>query len=224
MVDGERIIAVHSKDPTLPPSSRADDKQRSRKEPNGAGQRASKSSRGDDEGRQSRRPGGGSRSKKRSEPLAIPLEHARWRHFTSAFAGLVIGGGLIVKLGAVGKIIGIISLFLAARSIFFFARTLLKPAGTIRVNSETVVLPEALCRGTSYTIATGDVRHVYFLRRAVPWTQTAPLLVIETDSQAFIYPRDWFASESDQRRIAQALQHHIDRDRNSTRAAEKASE
>lgn len=167
------------------------------------------------------RSGARAKSAKIPEPLQITLEHARWRHLIWAITSLAIGGALTLKLGAVGKMLGIIALVLAARSAFLFVRTLLKPAGTIRVDRNQVVLPDGLCRGSMHTFAIDAVRHAYFLRRAVPWTQTAPLLVIETrandDNAAdpprdiFTYPRDWFESESDQRRIVQAIHHHRER-------------
>ena len=65
--------------------------------------------------------------------------------------------------------------------------------------------PRGLCRGAPSKLRRADVSAVYFLRRAVPWTQAAPVLVVEAKGEAFIYPRDWFDSESDQRRIVDEL-------------------
>jgi hypothetical protein len=39
----------------------------------------------------------------------------------------------------------------------------------------------------------------------VPWTRAAPVLVIESKDRAFTYPRDWFITEADQRRIVREL-------------------
>jgi hypothetical protein len=36
-------------------------------------------------------------------------------------------------------------------------------------------------------------------------------LVIETSDERFVYPRDWFASDSDQRRVAHALGRRLGR-------------
>jgi hypothetical protein len=49
------------------------------------------------------------------------------------------------------------------------------------------------------------VTAVYFLRRSVPWNRSAPVLVIELGPKAMAFPRDWFASEADQRHIIHAL-------------------
>jgi hypothetical protein len=86
-----------------------------------------------------------------------------------------------------------------------FARTVIFAPGTIIVDGSQVVLPRGLCRSKPATFARDRVEHVYLLRRAVPWTRAAPVLVIEADGKAFSYPRDWFASEADQRRVIRAL-------------------
>ena len=141
----------------------------------------------------------------------ISLEHGRWRHF----GWLAVGGGLGVflvwRLGTVGKGLGIILLVLGAVNLIRFARTLLRPAGSIAVSEEAVRLPEGLCGARSHTVEYRGIRHAFFLRRAVPWTRTGPILVIETDRRVFTYPRDWFASDSDQRRIAHAIHRRLGR-------------
>ena len=38
-----------------------------------------------------------------------------------------------------------------------------------------------------------------------------PVLVVETDERIITYPRDWFRSDSDQRRVSQAIHRKIDR-------------
>jgi len=54
-----------------------------------------------------------------------------------------------------------------------------------------------------------EVKHAFFLRRAVPWTSTAPLLIVEAGGHAHVYPRDWFASEGDQYRIVRTIRQHL---------------
>jgi hypothetical protein len=49
------------------------------------------------------------------------------------------------------------------------------------------------------------VTAAYFLRRSVPWTKAAPVLIVEVGERAYVYPRDWFRTEADQRRILDAL-------------------
>lgn len=139
------------------------------------------------------------------EHLEIGLEHMRWRHFGWALFGLGAGGFLIWKLGSVGQWMGAVLLLIGAVATWSFARTLIFPAGTIVIDGRRVVLPKGLCRPSSVEIGLDQIRHAYFLRRSVPWTRAAPVLVIETEATAFAYPRDWFATEADQRRIVSRI-------------------
>jgi hypothetical protein len=77
--------------------------------------------------------------------------------------------------------------------------------GTIEVTSSGVSLPRGLCTNKPVKVAHNDVTAVYMLRRSVPWHRAAPVLVVELGAKAMIYPRDWFASEADQRAIITAL-------------------
>jgi hypothetical protein len=147
----------------------------------------------------------GAGSRAIGEQLQVGLEHARWRHFGWALAGLVPGGFLIWKLGAVGQGIGAVFVLAGLWAAWHFARTLVFPAGTIVIDSKRVSLPRGLCRGGTIDLAIDEVRHAYFLRRAVPWTRAAPVLVIETEREAHMFPRDWFVTEADQRRIVSRL-------------------
>lgn len=141
----------------------------------------------------------------------MTLEHGRWRHFGWVVVGLLGGGFLVWKLGAVGRWVGVGLILLAALNAYRFVRTLLRRPGTIDVGDDAVTLPQALCHKDSYQLPYEKVRHAFFLRRAVPWTRTGPILIIETDDQVFTYPRDWFASDSDQRRVALAINRRLGR-------------
>lgn len=158
--------------------------------------------------RRSRGPGGPAPSKS-TKSIEVTLEHARWRHLGWGLFGLVAGLLLVVKLGTVGQGIGALLLLVALRNGYLFVRTLLYPSGTIVVEPEQVVLPLGLCRGKAHTVPMREVKHAFFLRRAVPWTRTAPLLIIEAGGHAHVYPRDWFASESDQYRIMRTIRQHL---------------
>jgi hypothetical protein len=142
-------------------------------------------------------------------PVAVRLEHGRWRHLGWAVFGAVLGSLLVWKLGVLGKVVGVVLVAFAVRAGYRFARTLLHEAGRIEVGDEAVVLPAGLCRGAAQRFPLAEVRHAFFLRRAAPWTRAAPVLVIEAGDQSFTYPRDWFAAESDQRRIAHAILRHL---------------
>ena len=145
------------------------------------------------------------------ESLQVPLYHARWRHF--AWAAILIGLGslLFVSLGLFGRVVGVALLALAISPTIEFVRTLAHEAGTIGVSSESVALPPRLCAKDSADVPFRDVKHAYFLRRMLPWMTTGPLLVVETGRGTFAYPRDWFASEADQRRVVTTINRRVAR-------------
>ena len=144
-------------------------------------------------------------------PTSVSLEHSRWRTFAWAAAGLFIGAVLVWKLGSVGKGVGVVLIGVSLWAGRSFVLTLMNEPGSIHVDQDDITLPRGLCRSAPVTLTVKDLRHAYFLRRAVPWTRTGPLLVVETDRGVFQYPRDWFATDSDQRRIAAALNHRLGR-------------
>ncbi|WP_428264043.1 hypothetical protein [Haliangium sp.] len=159
--------------------------------------------------RERRSRGGATRpGRQAAERVEVVLEHARFRHLGWTLFGLIVGLLFLTKLGTVGQMVGLLLLAVAARNGYSFVRTLRFDAGTIAVDGEHAILPVGLCSGRSRTVPTGELTHAYCLRRAVPWTQASPVLVIEVGDRAYVYPRDWFASESDQRRIIHVVRHH----------------
>ena len=165
-------------------------------------------------GRGTERASAGSRRSARAEgsgPFQVTLESGRWSHLGWIVIGGALGGLLVWKLGVLGKGVGAILLAVAAWHIWPFVRTLIRGAGRVELSADEVVLPERPCSGTSHTVPYDHIRHAFFLRRAVPWTRTGPILVIETDDLVLSYPRDWFSSDSDQRRIALALNRRLGR-------------
>jgi hypothetical protein len=146
-----------------------------------------------------------------SEAVEVHLEHARWRHFGWMMFGLVAGVLLVWIFGIVAKVLGLVFLLIAAIAGYGFVRTLLHPPGRIVVGDGKVTLPAGLCRGVEHRYDLDQVRHAFFLRRAVPWTRASPVLVIEVGERAFSYPRDWFVSERNQRRVAEAINGHLGR-------------
>ncbi len=155
--------------------------------------------------------------------LEIALEHMRYRHLSWMAFGLVFGALLIWKLGTVGVWVGVALMVVGAVATYSFVRTLLFPPGTIAIDDSKVELPRGLCKGAPVTFKLTEVAHAYLLRRSVPWTRAAPVLVIEAGGRAFSYPRDWFMTEADQRRIVRDL-HARGAGRASEPAADKASE
>lgn len=143
--------------------------------------------------------------------VEVPLAHARWRKATWALAYLGLGAFAVAKLGSLGQAIGVLLLLGGALEARSFVRTLVSPVGAIVIRDQDISLPTRPCAGAILTVPIGDLRHAYFLRRAVPWTTTGPVLVVETEHRTFAYPRDWFTSELDQREIATALNRRLGR-------------
>lgn len=137
--------------------------------------------------------------------VAVELAHARGSHVRWTLIGGALGVACVLALGTLGKGVGVLLLVLAAWAAFKLVLTYLNPPGTIIVDGDDVTLPRGLCRGAPVKAARKDVTAAYFLRRSVPWTKASPVLVVEVGKDAFAYPRDWFATEADQRRILDAL-------------------
>jgi hypothetical protein len=125
----------------------------------------------------------------------------RYRHLAWLCFGVIAGALFVWKLGIVGQWVGVVLVVVGAYAGYSFARTLLFPAGSIVIADDGATLPRGLCRGAPMRFPYKDVAHAYLLRRSVPWTRAAPVLVIEAGGKAFTYPRDWFLSEADQRRV-----------------------
>lgn len=135
----------------------------------------------------------------------IELEVSRQRAIAWAIGGTIGGVLMILKLGTVGVWAGYAVLAWGIVRAVQLALTLIYPAGTIKVSPTQVVLPRGAHRPNPLTLAPKDVTAVYFLRRSVPWNKSSPVLVIETGDKAHVFPRDWFASEADQRHVVHAL-------------------
>lgn len=137
--------------------------------------------------------------------IQVELHHERSRHVRWILIGAILGGLFVVGLGTLGKVLGLVLIALGAWNLFLFIRTLRHPPGAIVIDGDTVLLPRGVCRGEPTRVERSQVTATYFLRRAVPWTQASPVLVIEAGGRAFLFPRDWFAGEADQRRVIDAL-------------------
>ncbi|CAN5701438.1 hypothetical protein BH11MYX2_BH11MYX2_41320 [soil metagenome] len=142
---------------------------------------------------------------KASKPVRIELEVSRqgtvgWTVFSVLFGVL-----LIWKLGTVGVWVGLMLVVLGVFRAFELVQTYRHTPGTFEISETKVVIPRGLCIGKPVQCAPSDVTAVYFLRRSVPWNRSAPVLVVEIGKAAFAFPRDWFASEADQRHVVHAL-------------------
>jgi hypothetical protein len=137
-----------------------------------------------------------------TEPVVVPLASSRWRHFAWALVGLGLGVLFLALFGPVGKALGALIAVgggLAARR---FARTLAREAGAIRLGDAQLELPAGPCLAATDVVPLGDVRYAYLLRRSTPFLTSGPVLVVETSRGPFAYPRDWFETDADQRRLA----------------------
>jgi hypothetical protein len=142
--------------------------------------------------------------------VEVELEHSRWRHFIWTVAFGILCAFLFFRVGGlVGAAIGMVSAALLVRSAWTFILTYLRPAGRILVSDHQLLLPPRLHAGAELTLPLEDVKHAYVVRRAVGWATPGPLLVVETKAARFEFPRDWFASEADQRRVAHAVSRRL---------------
>jgi hypothetical protein len=140
--------------------------------------------------------------------LEIDLEVSRQRFAAWTVFGIVVGSLLVWKLGTVGVWAGFVLIAVGLYRGFQLAQTFMNPVGTIKVSPTQVTLPRGLCLGKPVVVTPDAVTAVYFLRRSVPWHRTAPVLIVELGQRAMVFPRDWFASEADQRHVVHALMKH----------------
>jgi len=140
-----------------------------------------------------------------AEVVEIELEMSRQRLIAWTVFGVIVGLLLIFKLGTVGVWVGFLLVGLGLFRAWQLIQTFLYPPGTIVVSDREVSLPRGLCLPRPLKVPPSDVTAVYFLRRSVPWNRSAPVLVVELGARAMAFPRDWFASEADQRHVIHAL-------------------
>jgi hypothetical protein len=155
--------------------------------------------------RPSRRPGDDPSAPGGSHSIAIELEVSRQRSTGWTIFGLVLGALLIWKLGTVGVWAGIALMVTGAYHAWRLLQTYRYPPGTIVVSDQQVSLPRGPYLPDPVVVAPQDITAVYFLRRSVPWNHASPVLIIELGNKAMAFPRDWFASEAEQRHVVHAL-------------------
>jgi hypothetical protein len=85
------------------------------------------------------------------------------------------------------------------------AMSFLHPPGKFVISEHKVTLPRGAHRTRPLVLEPAAITAAYFLRRSVPWNRSAPVLVVELGDKALAFPRDWFASEADQRHVIHAL-------------------
>lgn len=137
--------------------------------------------------------------------LSVGFEILRARSAGWAIFGLVAGILLIVMMGTVAQWVGAVLILVGALAGWSLIRTYVFPAAAIVVDDDGVSLPRGQCTRAIDRKPMSDVTAAYFLRRSVPWTRAAPVLVIEAAGRAYTYPRDWFVNEAEQRQIIHAI-------------------
>lgn len=141
----------------------------------------------------------------RGEPVAIELEVSRQRWITWTIGGIVGGALLVAKLGTVGVWAGYVLIAVGLFRAFQLAMSFMHPAGKFEIARDKVRLPRGAYKGRPLEVEPSAITASYFLRRSVPWNKSSPVLVVELGDKAMAYPRDWFASEADQRHVIHAL-------------------
>ncbi|MEZ4359643.1 MAG: hypothetical protein R3B48_05635 [Kofleriaceae bacterium] len=142
----------------------------------------------------------------KAESVTVYLASDRQRRATWVAFGL-LGAILLWKLGTVAAVAGIALVAAGLYQGWFLLRSFRYRPGAVIVEPGHVVLPRGLSEPTPPRTEASALVAVYFLRYHVPWHRAAPVLVVETRDRAFLYPRDWFASEADQRRLMHAMLH-----------------
>jgi hypothetical protein len=139
------------------------------------------------------------------EPVEIELEVSRQRWIAWTVGGIVGGALLIWKLGTVGVWAGYVLIAIGLFRAYQLAMSFVHPPGKFVISEDKVVLPRGAHRPNPLVVEPSAVTAAYFLRRSVPWNRSAPVLVVELGERALAFPRDWFASEADQRHVIHAL-------------------
>ncbi len=151
------------------------------------------------------RPRGERSGSKPARPVQVELEVSLQRSIGWTIFGLIVGALLIHGVGTVGVWAGIALVAAGVYHAWQLIQTRLHPPGTIVVSEAEVVLPRGLCMPRPVVVAPRDITAIYFLRRSVPWNRAAPVLIIELGERAMAFPRDWFASEAEQRQVIHAV-------------------
>jgi hypothetical protein len=139
------------------------------------------------------------------ETVEIELEVSRQRTVGWAVFGVIAGILLVLELGTVGVWGGYVLIAIGLYRGYQLAQSYRHPAGKVVVTGREVTLPRGVHMTKPLVATPSEVTAVYFLRRSVPWNRHAPVLIVELGERAFAFPRDWFASEADQRRLVHAL-------------------
>ena len=151
-----------------------------------------------------------------TDSFEVQLNSGRIRYLVWAAAGIVGGILAINYLGTFAKWLGVGFVLWGVYCGYNGILALLHPAGRLVLSGRDLLLPTGVANGKPHNATLDDLRHVYWLRRSVPFLTAGPLLVVETSSasgadsnQTFLYPRDWFTYDADQKKVADVLRHQL---------------
>ena len=155
----------------------------------------------------------GASSRRSSAPTEVLLYSGRVRLLLVAAIQLALGGLLLFSLGTIGQYIGGILIAFGLLRVLRVVRIGLGAEGVITLAKRAAGLPRKLCGGQDNidSVETSDILNVFYLRRSLSWIRSSPVLVVETSDRAYRYPRSWFASDYDQRRIGFAFNRALGR-------------
>ena len=138
--------------------------------------------------------------------MEIELDSGAGRHFFWMLVRLVLAGVLILRMGtAFGWVAGGLLAAFGVRSAILFVRSAIRQAAVVTVVGNRLLLPRTPTSTRIDAVPLRDVRHCYLLKRAVPWTMSGPVVVVETASQVWNLPRDWFKQDDDPHRLVAAV-------------------
>lgn len=130
-------------------------------------------------------------------------------------------GFALWKMDILGKLFGVGVGLWALRAAWHLARATQHGVASIELGAHSISLPAARFANTpAANVPYEQVTSAYFLHEAVPRRWAAPVLVIEANQIAHAYPRDWFDSEADARRILATVLERADGARNAVASAQ----
>jgi hypothetical protein len=138
-------------------------------------------------------------------PLVVQLVATPLRSLAIGVVVGALGLALVLWFATVAQWVGAVLLLIGAIVAGFGAVAAMFPPGKVEIGPTSVVLPRRVSRPRPHAYPRTAVSAAYFLRSSTPWFRASPVLVIEAQGRAHVLPRDWFASEADQRRILDAL-------------------
>ena len=140
-----------------------------------------------------------------SIPFQINLRDNKKGHSLWFIGSVALGFFLILKFNTVAQYLGAEFLAIAAYHLYRLIRSFLHKPGRLFLEDASLTLSNGLSHPKESTFSWDTVKHAFLLKRALPWTASGPVLVIETCDKSFLFPHEWFASDNDAKRILVAV-------------------